>query len=765
MSLYGQWSTQRGLPVFVYRTDHDALPEAEWDPIQALPTRRHWVMIGNRAIQMQVANDGRVGLFDERYSQRWLTAPDPSGTGVSIIHEDGEVWGSGWDVRPPGSVPTRVFGPTWFQIATSHQDLSLERTVLCPEGEHPWVLVRVRLENTGPSPRRIRHTEEWAVAPRFLNLGGSATSRRQGAERGVAFSVETTARGLIASEHRSELAGEIRAGPYPQVFGPTVEMMLEALGETGAVPIHDGKAHPVLWLVSDLAIAPGETVELWFRAGVPDGTRVEDPARLAAEDEAALRERLPVARAEGLPEAEREIPWHAALLSGGLSRDELIGGHTLNQSSAYLFVIGFNGAARDPLQHAIPLVYFEPARALSVLRNTSAWSNPDGELPYALDGSKEPVSLGFHPSDQSLWALALAAEYAAATGDLAAFASDLAYHPSYGVPSASLQENLRRQFAFFRDGVGLGEHGHVRMRNADWNDAAIALSGVAPQLMIEAGESVLNSAMAAWVLPRYAGLCERLGDTETARGARELGERLRQAVAGEWNGRWFRRAYAPGRGALGDDECWLEVQPWAVLSGAATEDQARSLLREIDGRLRAGSPLGARVRWPVPGSGDVMGKPGEGTAGGIWFSINMTLVWAAARLDPKMAGDEWRRMTLAGHTAAYPAIWTGTLSGPDAYNGVESPRAGEAWGTSMLAMQAYPVANMHSHSQPLLAYLRLLGVEPEPGGDLRVRGGAAFRSSVLRIEPDGHGSLEAAGPVTLDTPFGAVSGGPGTVRW
>ena len=88
MSLYGEWSTRGGLPVFVYRADHDVLPEAEWDPIQALPTRRHWVMVGNRSIQMQVANDGRVALFDERYSQRWLTAPDPAGTGVSLIEED-----------------------------------------------------------------------------------------------------------------------------------------------------------------------------------------------------------------------------------------------------------------------------------------------------------------------------------------------------------------------------------------------------------------------------------------------------------------------------------------------------------------------------------------------------------------------------------------------------------------------------------------------------------------------------------------------------
>jgi hypothetical protein len=71
-------------------------------------------------------------------------------------------------------------------------------------------------------------------------------------------------------------------------------------------------------------------------------------------------------------------------------------------------------------------------------------------------------------------------------------------------------------------------------------------------------------------------------------------------------------------------------------------------------------------------------------------------------------------MTLHAHTAAYPGTWMGTLSGPDCYLGPESDRPGETWALPDLgvAMQAYPVANLHSHSQPLLGYLRLHGVEP-----------------------------------------------------
>jgi hypothetical protein len=766
MSLYGEWSTRNGAPVFIYRADQDATPEAEWDPIQSPKTRRHWVLLGNRGIQIQAANGGRVALLDERYGQRWITAPDPVGTGISIIEEGEQTWGSAWDMRPAGEVPERRFGPTQFEVAMRCRGLSLERLILCPEGEAPWVLIRVRLRNGGDSRRELKHREEWALAPRFLNILGSAESRREHAEEAVAFDVRESERGLRAVERRLEDDSKFMFGPFAQVFGPRLDALLEALGATEAVPSHDGAPHPTLALTSDLVLEPGEEKELWFRFGSPDASSIDDPAAELASSESGLRERLPRARAEGRPEAEREIPWHAALLTGGVSRDELIGDYTLNQSSAYLFPIGFNGAARDPLQHAIPLVYFEPDLALGVLRNTSAWSDPEGELPYALDGAKRPAALGFKPSDQSLWAFALAAEYAAATGDLGAFESPLPYHPSHDAPAVPLHENLRRQFQDFANRVGRGEHGHVRILNADWNDAAISLSGVGPERMKLEGESVLNSAMAAWVLPVYSGLCDRLGDSETSRLARDLGEELRETVSREWNGRWFRRAYGPGQPPLGEKDCWLEVQPWALLCGAATDDQAHILLAEIDDHLRAASPLGARVRWPVVEDGDIMGRAGEGAGGGgIWFSINMTVVWAATRIDPALAWDEWRRMTLSNHQEHYPGVWTGTLSGPDAYNGVESDRPGESWGTQPLAMQANAMNNQHSHSQPLLSYLRLLGIEPLPDGRLRVRGGAGFESRTLRIDTDGHGRLEARGPVTLDTPFGEVRGGPGRVEW
>jgi hypothetical protein len=573
----------------------------------------------------------------------------------------------------------------------------------------PWLLVRVRVSNIGAEHRRVDLVEEWAVRVRDVDL------------------VSQT----------SEVAA-------PDGLG------LEALGGTPA-RAEDG---PPLRLRLEEDLSAGTSVERWFRFGWT-GEPCPDPGGQFAASLDGLRARL--------PRATDELRWHAALLSGGACADAVLGGHTLDQGSAYSYVIGLNGAARDPLQHALPLVYSEPDLALSVLRNTCRWAAPSGELPYSLDGAKRPWTAIWQPSDLSLWSLWLAAEYAAATGDVPAFEDPLGFHPDSGsAERVPLAEHLHRQFRFFVDGVGLGPNGHVRMRNGDWNDMATRMPGLDHDLMVSEGESVLNSAMAAWVLPVWAGLAERIGLSADAVEARQLAEHLRRAVAGEWTGRWFRRALAPGA-VLGENDLWLEVQPWAILCGAATGEMAAALLREIDERLRAASPLGARIRWPALGAD---GKT-EGASGRIWASINMTLIWAAARIDPDLAWDEWRRMSLAAHARAYPDVWEGTLSGPDAYNTPEAERPGRTWASAELgvAMQAFPVGNLHSHAQPLLAYLRLLGVEPTPRGTLSVGGGGDFDSRTFGVRVDGHGRLLAGGPVTVEHGDRRAVGGPGEVTW
>jgi len=792
-SHYGHWELRNNLPAFVYDVDQNTLPE--WDPLIGPPetrkTRRNWLMVGNQAIQLQAANDGTVALFDETYGLRWLTAPDPSGTGVTVIDDGDKQWGSEFSLRAGQSIPLRTFGPTWFEVKDAYAGLSLTRTILCPEGEVPWVLVHVQLALSGDATRTraIRHTERWALRPRFLDtlelddLRRPEQVRRERAQLAVTYTVGQSAAGLVAAE---QFASVNEPGPLGEaarhLIGLPAVLVLERLADTPGIASHrfEGSSrHPILEIGTSMELEPGQTRDLWFRFGRQDNTTVPKPDSLLNGSLIALSQRLPTAAAQRAPEAAQEVPWHAVLLTGGVAVDRVMGGHTCNQASAYSFVMGFNGAARDPLQHALPLVYTQPDLALSVLRNTCAWALPTGELPYALDGAKKPTGLKdyllvskapYRPSDSNIWVLWLAAEYAAATGDLAAFDAPLPYHPIHNTNPVPLREHLRRQFQYFvkpasAGGVGRGEMGHVRIMHADWNDLAITITGAAADQMIATGGSVLNSAMAAWVLSVFAALATRLGETAMETEALKQADDLRGRVRDAWNGRWFNRAYAPGGGVIGGrDDMWLEVQPWAILCGAANENQTKSLLQTIaDEGPGNNSPLGTRVRW----------RPGVPfsflNAQSIWYSINMTLIWAAARVRPEWAWDQWRRMTLSNHTANHPGIWEGTLSGPDAWNPPESgrDRVGRTWSVPFLpiSMQPFPVNNLHSHSQPLLAYLRLLGVEPTPRGTLAVGKGGDFQSEVFHLDREGHGSLQARGAASLETIHGTVSGGPGKIGW
>ncbi len=707
--------------------------------------QREFHMVGNRALQLQVGTDGTVGVYREADGQRWLCFADKhGGSGESLLTVANERWGSSaerWPAQARGQV---IIEPTGLSTTLEYRGITLRRTVVCPEGDESWLLIAVKLIlGADYAPVTVAVREHWRLNPRFLHLFEPPERRGEIADT-VSHKFEVAGAKVKATEDFSVAEG---------VIGPPQSLSLEMLGRAGE-PGFD-LSESALYVDTSVDLKPGVAVTLYFRFNVNamNVDVITDPARFFDDNQRRLKSRLPTAKPKRYPGLGQELRWHSAALSGGANRDNVLGGHTLNQGSAYAFLAGGNAAARDQLQHALPLVYTEPDLALSVLRNTCAWSAPDGDLPYALTGNKLPFTQLFRPSDQNLWLLWLAAEYGLATGDLAAFRQMVPFHPVYRAGSISLQDHLIRQYWFVVNDVGVGAQGHLRILNADWNDLALEARGVDKEQMKASGGSVLNSAMAAWVLPVFAALLDNLGEVDTANHARALARQLKLRVKASWNGRWFDRAYAPDGTAIGRDECWLEVQPWAILCGAATTAQANAVLGYIHAHHRKDSPLGARIIWPLPESP----YSGMGVGGGIWYSINMTLVWAAASVNADLAWDEWYRMSLASHVHYKPSDWAGTLSGPDAWNSPEAARPGETWAYPWLSMQDYPIGNMHSHSQPLLAYLRLQGIAPTARGSVTV-GRGDFHSQLLSLSADGHGLWRSENPVILETVHGFMQG-------
>ena len=161
MSAFGEWADEHGLPVFLEMVHPDD-PVCRWDPIVAPATARHWCATGNRRLQLVADNFGTTALRDTAAGFRWLTPRD--GTGVSQVQlEDGSSWAtdhprwpSSW--RHP-EAPVRSWGPTWFGVRGTHAGVEVDRLVLCPEGEWPFVVIRVTI--TAASDQHVALTEEW----------------------------------------------------------------------------------------------------------------------------------------------------------------------------------------------------------------------------------------------------------------------------------------------------------------------------------------------------------------------------------------------------------------------------------------------------------------------------------------------------------------------------------------------------------------------------------------------------------------------------
>ena len=150
MSAFGEWTTAEGLPAFDYRAG-----PAPWDPILDPPTSVHRVHLGNRRITLVPGSDGLSSVWDEHLGCRWL-AEDTGIARFGALSTD--------------AAARKLFGPTFFRLSVADAHAEVERTVLCPEGEAPWVLIRVDVINRGETTLHRSLTEEWVVRQRLVNL-------------------------------------------------------------------------------------------------------------------------------------------------------------------------------------------------------------------------------------------------------------------------------------------------------------------------------------------------------------------------------------------------------------------------------------------------------------------------------------------------------------------------------------------------------------------------------------------------------------------
>jgi hypothetical protein len=498
-----------------------------------------------------------------------------------------------------------------------------------------------------------------------------------------------------------------------------------------------------LLLERHIHLEPGESRTLHFIYGyVPQGFSAQALIRKYQTDTKSLCMRSSQQwKQSGMrlstpedPWVEREITWNYYYLRSNLTYDDFFHEHILSQSGEYQYLTGFQGAARDPLQHALPFVFSDPQILKEVLRYTLKEMRPNGSIPYSLagHGMQLPESQD-DSSDQPLWLLWAASEYVLATRDVnflnEVIPCNMVNGP--GTETATVRSLLALGFRHMVDGVGNGPHQLIRMLIDDWNDGLVY--GAVPlkwrEEYIREGESVFNSAMAGYVYDHYARLLEYAREDDGLRAeVSQQAEECRKAVRAQWAGRWFRRAWlGENLGWLGTNNLWADMQPWTIISNAASEEQARNLVRTMDELLRTPSPTGALDFSPDPQSAQSKGEKEWSPfikLGNVAPALNGMLIWSLALVDGKLAWDEWKKSSLARHAEVYPNIWSGVWSASDSYDGPTSKFPGQkspsaavlGTGKEDCSVQDYPVMNMHAHAWPLYSAAKLLGVEFSPKG-------------------------------------------------
>jgi hypothetical protein len=692
----------------------------------------------------------------------------------------------------------RTFGVGYARKQVANQRFAVDQVLFAPFGDDPVLVSQVTVENRSAQDVDLRWIEYWGCQPYQFSYRSYMQARAVGKtsmvqhlrrDFGERFSHDLSLlkgnRGLLEQKRflgrtASDEAAwkKVQAnspelqdpGPGgssfedlepPPTFLASLDAPFDGFSGNGKNFFGSGVGSPAvahaldqdlsvhgpdcaLLLERKFKLEPGQRQTLYFLYGyLPEGMRAEPLVEKYQNHtpelwtESSLRWKKDGMRfsTPEEPWVERELTWHHYYLRGNLTYDSFFGEHMLSQGHVYQYLMGFQGAARDPLQHVLPFVFSNPKIVKEILRYTLKEVRDDGSIPYGIVGHGMLMPAGVdNASDLPLWLLWAASEYVLATRDSDFLKEEVSAYPVHG-PTAkqqSVSKLLIRCYNHLVNDVGNGEHGLMRMLVDDWSDA-LAGEHVPAQYLKEylrTGESTLNSAMASYVFDLYARMLTFGGaSSDLAADAQRRAQQHRQSVSAQWAGHWFRRAWlGPSLGWVGDDSVWIEPQPWAIIGGAATTEQARELVRSMDQLLRKPSPIGAMQVSQGSHTAEEMGiRIGTSQDGGVWPSLNGTLVWSLAQVNGEMAWDEWKKNSLARHAEVYPTIWYGAWSGPDTYNSVlndypggtmlsdamlcQRHQKGPVYCDDDLAWTDFPIMNMHPHAWQLYMIPKLLGLE------------------------------------------------------
>jgi len=678
--------------------------------------------------------------------------------------DDGDFWSASW--QPVGKPLDRYesvcrHGTGYTAIESRYAGIETQTTYFVPLGQ-TFEVWRARIRNASDRARRLslftycEFTNHWSTEQDLVNLQYSLFIVRAGLRDGLlrvaindhlltdpARAVEgETGQHVWMGLAGSELAGsdarrEAFLGPYRGYHRPLV---VEQGACTGSEAYGENACG---CLQTDLVLAPGDQRDLAVFLGIGPA---ETTGR-AAMDAFGSIER-----------ADEELLrlqewWRDRLESLTVSTPDPDLDHMLNVWAPYNCLVTaawsrsaslvYNGERdglgfRDSVQDLLGVAAMIPEEAAQRLELLlSGQCSSGGAMPVVRPfehrpGHERPPDPEEYRSDDCLWFFNAVPELVAEIGDEGLYRRVVPYADE---GEATVLGHLRRALEFNLERTGA--HGLPCGLAADWNDCL---------RLGYRGESLFVAFQVRLGLNVYAEIAERLGLPEEAAWAREHVPPLDEAIQRHgWDGDWFIWAIGEDGTVYGtrereEGQIYLNTQVWAVLSGAATPEQAERCLRAVQERLATehGVMLCAPpfVKTPIDVMRAVLFNPGIKENAGIFNHTQGWVVMAECLLGH---GDA----AYATYRASMPAAYNdrAELRGAEPYVQAQttysrfSPRAGAArtsWLTGAAAWAYYSATHALLGIQPTLDGLRIDPCIPSswPGFTAERR----FRGRRVRIE-------------------------------
>ncbi len=409
---------------------------------------------------------------------------------------------------------------------------------------------------------------------------------------------------------------------------------------------------------------------------------------------------------------KREMIWNAYTLLAMAKYNSYFDETFVPQGMHYDYLWGLTAATRDLLFSSLPVAYYNPMLAKSIIKMVSKTMLPSGTFNYTVMGYGYTSNNSFNPSDFQFDYIMAITNYIKATSDYSILTDVTSYYPK-GYGEADVITKIEKAFIFVRDEIGVGANGMIKVLNADWNDQVWANYSMSAYYW--QAESPFNSALALYSLAELQNIISNLPPSFSKNDKLRLeklssniqifrSEQLQAFLKNLGNRVFPRRVIYSDTLAWGEKFMFCESVGMTLLIPELDIERKKKLVSESEKKLLNGEVLGPRLS-DNPIEEKVFAK-GTRENAGIWHILSAFMALGYAQVDTAKAMNILNMMSFNNFAKNYPNYWAGQWTNLDFTNSSLAILPGLPDKPNGI-WNKFPAYCSNVHSLPLYVYFKI----------------------------------------------------------